>query len=232
MNLFSVGSDPREEPAFESKEAIAWFRHAEIKHGRVAMAAFVGFLVQSQGIVFPGNLCQPLKPSIAFENTPTISFADIAAAGGPADQWDALPTAAKVQIILFVGFLELFGESSRAFERDGTQHYVRGGQPGYYPKLVGVAPVPLNLFDPFGLSAKASSEKKAKGRLTEINNGRLAMLGIFGFMSESKVPGSVPFIKDQIPHYSGEIMAPFAASDNGLPFVDYMLKATTFPLAN
>merc|ERR1719198_1861920 len=39
-----------------SKENIAWFRHAEIKHGRVAMVAFVGFLVQSAGIRFPWAL--------------------------------------------------------------------------------------------------------------------------------------------------------------------------------
>ena len=45
-------------------------------------------------------------------------------------------------------------------------------------------PVPFDLFDPFGLSKNASPEKKEKGLLMEINNGRLAQLGIMGFMAE------------------------------------------------
>ena len=39
-------------------------------------------------------------------------YDQIAAAGGPADQWDALPTNAKLQIIVFVGLLELYSESA------------------------------------------------------------------------------------------------------------------------
>jgi hypothetical protein len=87
------------------KETIGWFRHAEIKHGRVAMAATVGYLVQSLGIHFPWNLQAPLGP--VGKDIPVVSFADISAAGGPADQWDALPSAAKAQIIIAVGFLEV-----------------------------------------------------------------------------------------------------------------------------
>ena len=65
----------------ETEEAtVGWFRHAEIKHGRVAMAAFVGFCVQSN-FCFPWNLANG------------IAYSDIAAAGGPAAQWDALVRA-------------------------------------------------------------------------------------------------------------------------------------------
>merc|ERR1719298_152358 len=111
-----------------SPETIGWFRHAEIKHGRVAMAAFVGFCVQSNGIHFPWNLQ-------GWQGTPVVSFADIAAAGGPADQWDALSTPAKLQILGVIGFLEMWSETSASLEMDGEKHYCRGGTPGYYPKL-------------------------------------------------------------------------------------------------
>ena len=55
-----------------------------------------------------------------------------------------------------------------------------------------------------------SAEKKARGRLTEVNNGRLAMLGIFSIISEATVPGSVPALKDMIPPYDGNVMIPFS----------------------
>ena len=89
-------------------------------------------------------------------------------------------------------------------------------------------PVPLELFDPFGLSKNASPEKKEKGLIAEINNGRLAQLGIMAFLAEQKVPGSVPFLTGKVPAYTGECMAPFAASDGSLPFVADMLKFSLF----
>ena len=54
-----------------------------------------------------------------------------------------------------------------------------------------------------------SPEKKAERLLMEINNGRLAMIGIMGFLAAEKVPGSVPFLDGLVAPYSDDVMAPF-----------------------
>ena len=78
---------------------------------------------------------------------------------------------------------------------------------GAYPRFDGL---PLNLYDPFNLFKKASEEKKARGRNAEVNNGRLAMIGLFSLIAESKVPGSVPFLDQfDFPAYAGNVMVPF-----------------------
>jgi len=168
-----------------------FLRHAEIKHGRVAMAAFVGYIVQANGIHFPYILGE------------TTSGAT------PEEQWFNLPVAGRAQIIAFIGFLEWWGEFG------GDAHYMRGGKPGVYPPF---KDIPFHkghlekfpLYDPFGIAAKDSDEKKAKGLLAEINNGRLAQIGIIAFVSESKVPGSVPALTGLIKPFAGDVMAPLA----------------------
>jgi Chlorophyll A-B binding protein len=151
---------------FTNEQTIGWYRHSEIKHGRVAMMAFVGYVVQSN-FHFPWAL--------TLDGTPHPSV-DLS----PPEQWDALPFESKLQIILFIGFLEFYSElTPSADSKSALPHYVNGGVPGKYPTFEDVPhPVPFNLYDPFGLSKKRSSEAKARGLVSEINNGRLAMLGI------------------------------------------------------
>ena len=86
-----------------------------------------------------------------------------------------------------MGVLEHISEDARFLAADGQKHYMRGGKPGYFPTFkANVHPCPLNLFDPFGFTKNLSEEAKAKKLVAEVNNGRLAMIGLFGFLAESK----------------------------------------------
>ena len=131
----------------------------------------------------------------------------------PPEQWDALPFASKIQIVLFVGFLEWYSElTPGAGAESGQVHYTKGGQPGKYPTFDAIPhSVPFNLYDPFKLSTNMSDETKEKRLKAEINNGRLAMLGIFGFLSAQTVPGSVPVLTSIVKPYTGDVMAPFSS---------------------
>jgi len=176
---------------------VGWLRESEIKHGRIAMAGFVGYIVHANGIRTQGD-------AIA-QSVPT----DLSA---PA-VWDAIPDIAKWQIILFVGVMESWRENKAVLSGEGQKHYMKGGTPGYFPTFDMLPhPVPFNLYDPWGASGRRSPEAKARGRLVELNNGRLAMIGLFGFIAEGSVPGSVPFLKGVIPSYAGDVMAPFSVN--------------------
>ena len=173
---------------------IGFLRHAEIKHGRVAMFAFVGYIVHANGIKFPWAMQMDGTPFPSETNPPAL--------------WDTISDVAKWQIFGAIAFLEFWSELST----DENQHYMAGGKPGKMPSLqlfrdnVHFA---LDLYDPAGLSKNMSEEKKETRLRAEINNGRLAQLGIFGFLCEQTIPGSVPALSGIVQPYSGEVMAPF-----------------------
>jgi len=171
---------------------IGYLRHAEIKHGRVAMAGFLGYCVQSTELVSGEHTILPYKGYTAGLTPP--------------EQWDAIPFYGKIQILTLIGMLESYGEIL-------DPHYCNGGLPGYYPPIKGKRPeIVLNLFDPLDWFPEKTEEQLARGRAAEINNGRLAQFGILSLLSEAVVPGSVPVLQGLIPAYTGgHIMAPFGA---------------------
>nr|BBO94021.1 fucoxanthin chlorophyll a/c protein 15 [Chaetoceros gracilis] len=174
---------------------IAFLRQSEIKHGRIAMFAFVGYIVQS-------NFVFPWAQTLAGAPHPSADLS-------PEAQWDAIPLGAKWQIFAVISALELWDECGGG---GVLPHYTKGRKPGQYPPFTlfrDNVHFVLDLYDPFGFNKNMSEETKERRLVSELNNGRLAMLGIFGFLCADTIPGSVPLLNDIAIPYSGQVMQPF-----------------------
>merc|ERR1712232_571507 len=116
------------------------------------------------GIYLPGDIDQSGDAFSSFPN-------GIAAVIGP----DAIPTAGLLQIVAFVGALEL------AVMKDIT-----GGE------FVGDF---RNDSLDFGWDT-FDEETKLQKRAIELNNGRAAQFGILGLMVHEQLGGSIPIVGD------------------------------------
>jgi hypothetical protein len=104
-----------------------------------------------------------LSDDVSFESLSSMS---------PFEAWDAVPDIGKFQVIASIFIAEIATESK------GT-HYTKGGD---LPQIV----FPVVDF------SDVSEERIAKQRCKELNNGRLAMIAIMGFIANENIPGSVP----------------------------------------
>ena len=75
--------------ALDNDQTVGYLRHAEIKHGRVAMAAFLGYCVQCLGVA---------KGELTF-----LPFCGYVADVSPQEQWDNIPVIGELQILTIVG---------------------------------------------------------------------------------------------------------------------------------
>lgn len=130
-------------------------RYVEIKHGRIAMLAVLGHIHTTFGARVPGD--------IDYSGT---SFASIKT--GIAGLKD-IPTAGLLQIIAFIGFLEIF-----VMKDKGNGEYPGDLRNGMF-------------------KWKASEEEMMQKRAIELNNGRAAQMGILGLMVHEMLDGE-PYV--------------------------------------
>jgi len=153
------------------------FVEMEIKHGRLAMAGFLGAITTYSGIRWPGYLS--VEKNILFTDMP----------GGPLASWAALPTTAWFQIVLFISFLEIY-----YFKQDPNKDagdVVPEGIPwARYPDGYDVW-----LGD--GSTKQVGEEELFLGKTwklnAERNNGRAAMMGMTGMLIHEALTGNPVF---------------------------------------
>ena len=140
--------DPLGIVADGDQEKFDRLRYVEIKHGRICMLGVVGYLVTAAGIRLPGD--------IALDGT---KFSDIGYGWAGST---AVPVAGALQVLAFVGFLEL------AVMKDVTGE---GEFPGDFRN--GAFDLGWDSFD---------EETKLTKRAVELNQGRAAQMGMLALM--------------------------------------------------
>jgi Chlorophyll A-B binding protein len=148
-----------------SQERFNRLRYVEIKHGRVCMLAFLGNIITRAGIHLPGSID---SAGHKFDSYPN----GLAALFGP----DRIPGIGLVQMVLFIGFLEL------AVMKDltGQAEFVGDFRNGYID---------------FGWDKYTEAQKLQK-RAIELNNGRAAQMGILGLMVHEVLGAPIPLVGD------------------------------------
>mmetsp|Transcript_12327 Transcript_12327/g.8635 ORF Transcript_12327/g.8635 Transcript_12327/m.8635 type:complete len:206 (+) Transcript_12327:90-707(+) len=128
-------------------------RYVELKHGRISQLAFLGQITTRAGVYLPGDID---TAGTSFDSIPN-GWAAVS----------AIPQAGLLQIIAFVGALEL------AVMKDvtGEGEFVGDFRNGYID---------------FGWD-DFDEETKLQKRAIELNNGRAAMMGILGLMVHEEI---------------------------------------------
>jgi len=141
-------------------EKFARWRAVELKHGRIAMAATTGYIVQT-GLRFPGYLST--SENVKFADLPNGILA-----------LKGVPALGLAQILLFIGAMEVV-----------TWRYYEGPWPGTPP----AGKLPGDVAGEFWVRYDDPEVKATKLNI-EINNGRAAMMGITGMLMHDHLTGN------------------------------------------
>lgn len=145
---------------------------AELKHGRSAMIATVGFAFHKLGLTFNN-----ISPHEYLSVTQGIKFADLQAMS-PIDAIHAVPPEGLAQMFAAIGIVEIFELTHKNGKLAEDETVAPGLQPGGLTGDLGWNPLQIKVTD--------------RRRLVELQNGRAAMFAICAWVANEAVSGSVP----------------------------------------
>jgi Chlorophyll A-B binding protein len=128
---------------------------SELKHGRSAMVATVGFALQKLGVTF-----DKFTPHEYLSVTQNVKFADLAAMG-PIAALQAIPIEGYAQVFAVITAIEIYELTHRNGEIKVGESVAPGLQSGGLTGDLGWNPLKIKIND--------------KRRLVELQNGRAAM---------------------------------------------------------
>merc|ERR1719491_1279095 len=143
-----------------SPEQFKRWRAVELKHGRIAMAATLGYIVQ-EVLRWPGYL----------STSAGIKFADMP---NGIKGFAMIPPAGLAQILLFIGLMET-----------ATWPFYEGTWPGKVPD----GKEPGDVAGDLWVRYPDPEQKKYKLNI-ELNNGRAAMMGSLGMLAHDHLTGT------------------------------------------
>jgi len=159
--------DPLSFSTQTSTGKLLFYREVELKHGRVAMLASLGFLVgENFHPLFGGNIDSPAI--YAFQETPLQTF------------WGAVVAALAIPEVFSVFTFAEAGSTGKELVKNEQWAIKEDHLPGDLG------------FDPLGLKPQDEDEFIAL-QTKELNNGRLAMIAIAGMVAQELVTGEKLF---------------------------------------
>lgn len=151
---------------------ISYPANRELKHGRSAMIATVGFAFEKFGITF-----DKISPHEYLSVTQNVKFADLAAMP-PVEAAKAIPAAGWAQIFFTIAAIEIYELTHRDGEIKTGEAIAPGLRAGGLTGDLGWNPLGVEVND--------------RRRVVELQNGRAAMFAMITWVCNETVPGSVP----------------------------------------
>mmetsp|Transcript_710 Transcript_710/g.1497 ORF Transcript_710/g.1497 Transcript_710/m.1497 type:complete len:252 (-) Transcript_710:134-889(-) len=155
-----------------SEETGKFIRAAELKHGRSAMIATVGYAFHKLGLTF-----DKISPHEYLSITKDIKFADLAAMK-PVDAMKSLPAESWGQMFAFITLIEIYELTHSSGKLAYDETVAPGLQPGGLTGDLGWNPLQITVDD--------------RRRTVELQNGRAAMFAISAWIAAETIPGSMP----------------------------------------